>query len=463
MYSMALVSKPHRALFAVHDSPQNPKQIDNQKSGSGDSMTMMQGRCLRGGLSAILFAGMALLAACGKSGSPDNAVQQAAAMVDDGSPLETRPRNGLDYQPLFPGQTRARGIRTGPAVKVEVVTAALTLPFAVEPMPDGRLLVSEKPGRLRIVDKGALSPPVEGLPAVRFKGQAGLLDIALDTDFVANHIIYFSYAEEREGGSGLALASATLVEDAGPARLEGVKVLFRQLPVFESDRQYGARIVLAADGKLFLALGERGVEGALGQAQDLDSHFGKIVRINRDGSVPKDNPFVGRAGALPETWSWGHRNIQAAALDASGKLWVIEHGPRGGDELNAIRPGANYGWPVITYGIDYPGTKVGAGIQQQEGMEQPVYYWDPVIAPCGMMIYSGDLFPEWKGSIFVGGLMGMQLVRLQMDGDKVVGEQWPLPDFRARIRDVQQGPDGAIYVLTEEGDHSRLLRITPAA
>jgi glucose/arabinose dehydrogenase len=233
--------------------------------------------------------------------------------------------------------------------------------------------------------------------------------------------------------------------------------------VFESDRQYGARIVFASDGKLFLALGERGVEGALGQAQDLDSHFGKIVRINRDGSVPRDNPFVGRAGTLPEIWSWGHRNIQAAALDAGGRLWVIEHGPRGGDELNLIKPGANYGWPVITYGIDYPGTKVGAGIQQQEGMEQPVYYWDPVIAPCGMMIYSGDLFPDWKGSIFVGGLMGMKLVRLQMDGDKVVGEQWPLADFHARIRDVQQGPDGAIYVLTEEGDHSRLLRVTPAA
>ncbi len=205
------------------------------------------------------------------------------------------------------------------------------------------------------------------------------------------------------------------------------------------------------------------MEGALGQAQDLGSHFGKIVRINRDGSVPQDNPFVGRAGVLPEIWSWGHRNIQAAALDASGKLWVIEHGPRGGDELNLVKPGANYGWPVITYGIDYPGSKVGEGIQQKEGMEQPVYYWDPVIAPCGMMIYSGEMFPEWKGSIFVGGLMGQRLVRLQMDGDKVVGEQWPLPDFRARIRDVQQGPDGAIYVLTEEGEHSRLLRVTPAA
>jgi glucose/arabinose dehydrogenase len=425
-------------------------------------MTMTQGRRVRAGL-AFLCGSLVLLAACGRSEPPGPAAQGAAATVDDSSPLETRPRNGRDYQPLFPGQTRARGIRTGPAVKVEEITAALTLPFAVEPLPDGRLLVSEKPGKLRIIDKGVLSPPVDGLPAVRFNGQAGLLDIALDPQFAGNHIIYFCYAEDRKGGSGLALASATLVEGAGNAHLAGVKVLFRQLPVFESDRQYGARIVFASDGKLFLALGERGVEGALGQAQDLDSHFGKIVRINRDGSVPRDNPFVGRAGALPEIWSWGHRNIQAAALDAGGRLWVIEHGPRGGDELNLIKPGANYGWPVITYGIDYPGTKVGAGIQQQEGMEQPVYYWDPVIAPCGMMIYSGDLFPEWKGSIFVGGLMGMKLVRLQMDGDKVVGEQWPLADFHARIRDVQQGPDGAIYVLTEEGDHSRLLRVTPAA
>jgi glucose/arabinose dehydrogenase len=203
------------------------------------------------------------------------------------------------------------------------------------------------------------------------------------------------------------------------------------------------------------------VEGAVGQAQDLHSHFGKVVRLNSDGSIPKDNPFIGRADAFPEIWTYGHRNAQAADVDRdTGDLWVIEHGPRGGDELNLIQRGANYGWPVITYGIDYPGTKVGAGITRQDGMEQPVYYWDPVIAPSGMFVYHGDMFPEWKGSIFVGGLVGMKVIRLQMKDRRVVAEEWLLQDRRKRIRDVQQGPDGAIYVLTDAGENSELLRIS---
>lgn len=199
------------------------------------------------------------------------------------------------------------------------------------------------------------------------------------------------------------------------------------------------------------------------QAQDLNSHFGKVIRINTDGSVPADNPYVNRANAKPEIWSWGHRNVQGATVDAAtGKLWTVEHGPRGGDELNQPQAGLNYGWPVISYGIDYSGAKMGEGIQQQAGMEQPVYYWDPVIAPSGIMVYQGDLFPAWKGSIFVGGLGGTKLVRLQMDGDKVAGEEWLLADRRARIRDVQQGPDGSIYVSTEEGGDSKILRLRPA-
>jgi glucose/arabinose dehydrogenase len=251
-----------------------------------------------------------------------------------------------------------------------------------------------------------------------------------------------------------------LVEQGSSARLGDVKVLFRQLPTFKSDRQLGARIVFDQQGMLFIALGERGEPDAVGQAQDLGSHFGKVVRIRRDGSVPDDNPFAGRKDAFPEIWSYGHRNPQAAAFDAAtGRLWVIEHGPRGGDELNLIRPGANYGWPVITYGIDYPGGKVGQGITQQAGMEQPVYYWDPVIAPSGMVVYSGAMFPEWRGSIFVGGLVGMKLVRLQMAGDRVAGEEWLLQDRQQRIRDVQQGVDGALYVLTDSGADSALLRI----
>jgi glucose/arabinose dehydrogenase len=251
------------------------------------------------------------------------------------------------------------------------------------------------------------------------------------------------------------------VEDGGTARLVDLKPIFHQLPDMDSDRQLGSRIVFGKDGKLYLTLGERGVEGAVGQAQDLHSHFGKVVRINPDGSVPKDNPFVGRADAYPENWTYGHRNSQAADVDpVTGDLWVIEHGPRGGDELNLIKRGANYGWPVITYGIDYPGNKVGEGITQKEGMEQPVYYWDPVIAPSGMFVYHGDMFPEWKGSIFVGGLVGMKVVRLQMKDRKVVAEEWLLQDRHKRVRDVQQGPDGSIYVLAEAGENSELLRIT---
>ena len=240
-----------------------------------------------------------------------------------------------------------------------------------------------------------------------------------------------------------------------------MKVIFHQLPDMVSDRQVGSRIVFGKDGKLYVTMGERGVEGAVGQAQDLHSHFGKVIRITGDGSVPKDNPFVGRADAYPEIWSYGHRNQQAMDVDpVTGDLWVIEHGPRGGDELNLIKRGANYGWPIITYGIDYPGNKVGEGITQKEGMEQPVYYWDPVIAPSGMIVYRGDMFPEWKGSIFVGGLVGMKVVRLQMRDGKVAAEQWLLQDRHKRIRDVQQGADGAIYVLTESGENSELLRLT---
>jgi len=299
---------------------------------------------------------------------------------------------------------------------------------------------------------------------VRFNGQAGLLDVALDPAFAENHIIYFCYSEQREGGSGIALARARLVEAGAAAHLEDVKVVFRAMPTLESDRQLGSRIAFGNDGKLYLTLGERGIAEAVGQAQDLHSDFGKVARLNADGTVPKDNPFVGRSDALPEIWSYGHRDAQSLAVDSvTGKVWSIEHGPRGGDELNLIRAGANYGWPIICYGIDYSGAKVGAGITQKEGMEQPVYYWDPVIAPSGMTLYRGTMFPEWQGSIFVGGLVGMKLVRLQMDGDRVKAEEWFLQDLHARIRDVQQGVDGAIYVLTESGSDSLLVRIARQA
>jgi aldose sugar dehydrogenase len=245
------------------------------------------------------------------------------------------------------------------------------------------MLVSERPGKLRIVAAdGKVSAPVKGVPAVHYKGQGGLLDVALDPQFATNRMIYFSYAEPRAGGNGTALARAQLVEGADGARLDGLQVMFRQMPTFQSDLHFGSRIAFSRDGKLFLTVGERALPAGMVQSQDLGSHFGKVLRLNLDGSVPMDNPFIGRSDAKPEIWSYGHRNVQAATVDsATGRLWTIEHGPRGGDELNHPEPGHNYGWPVITYGINYPGDKIGAGITQQAGMDQPVYYWDPVIAP----------------------------------------------------------------------------------
>ncbi|HUG72831.1 MAG TPA: PQQ-dependent sugar dehydrogenase [Steroidobacteraceae bacterium] len=407
----------------------------------------------------IRAAKAALLAGLVGCSGPVSGAQGAAAA---GAPLETRDRNARTYEPAFAGQTRAPGIRDSVKLNVQEVATGLAAPWAVELLPDGRFLVTEKQGNLRIVSAdGTLSAPVSGVPQVAAGGQGGLLDVALDPAFATNRTIYLSYAEQREGGNGTNLAKGVLSESGGTASLTNVSVIFRMMPTFQSGAHFGSRIVFAPDGKLFLTLGERSAPASRVQSQDLNSHFGKVVRINTDGTAPADNPFVGRADAKPEVWSYGHRNVQAATIDsATGKLWTVEHGPRGGDELNHPEPGKNYGWPVITYGIDYPGPPIGEGIQQKEGMEQPVYYWDPVIAPSGMIVYRGRLFPQWQGSIFIGGLSSAKLVRLQMDGDKVVGEEWLLTDRREGFRDVQQGPDGAIYVLTQQG---KLLRLTPAS
>lgn len=400
-------------------------------------------------------AAFAICAAC----SADDAVMPAAAAAP-GAPLETRDNNGAGYQPAFPGQTRAPALRSSFAPKVTVVTAGLKSPWAIEFLPDGRILVSERAGNLRIIDTtGQLSFPISGLPRVIASGQGGLLDVALDPQFASNRVIYWSYAEPREGGSGTTLAKGVLVERNGIARVDQVQVIFRQIPTLASSMHFGSRILFGADGKLYLGLGERSIPRGRVQAQDLNSHFGKLVRLNPDGSVPADNPFVGRRDAQPEIWTYGHRNIQSMALDPKRTLWVIEHGPRGGDELNLPQPGRNYGWPIIGYGIEYMGPKIGAGITARAGLEQPVYYWDPVIAPSGMIFYTGRLFPEWRGDIFVGGLSSEKLVRLHLEDGKVAGEEWLLQDRKARIRDVAQGPDGAIYVLTESAG-GELLRLS---
>jgi glucose/arabinose dehydrogenase len=318
------------------------------------------------------------------------------------------------------------------------------------------MLVTERPGRLRIVDRsGRISQPLAGVPEVEVGGQGGLLDVALDPRFAENRLVYLSYAELREGGAGTAVARGRL----GEGRLEDVRVIYRQQPKVEGGNHFGSRLVFTRDGKLFVTQGDR--FGYRELAQDLSNHLGKIVRIEADGSVPEDNPFVGRAGARPEIWSYGHRNIQAAAIHPeTGQLWTVEHGARGGDELNHPEAGKNYGWPVITYGVDYSGLRIGEGTAK-EGLEQPVYFWDPVIAPSGMLFYTGDAFPAWKGSVLIGSLRGA-LVRLQLEDGRVVREERYQEDgLGERIRDVRQGPDGLVYVLTDDGN-GRVLRVVPA-
>ena len=322
------------------------------------------------------------------------------------------------------------------------------------------MLVTERPGRLRIVSRdGKLSPPVAGLPKVYASGQGGLLDVVPDRDYAQNQTIYFCYADPVSGGARTALASARLNDEAAAPSLTDVKVIFRQEGPPSRGRHFGCRIVQARDGNLFLTQGDHG--SYPDEAQNLGNHIGKVVRIRPDGSVPPDNPFVNTPGAKPEIWSYGHRNSQGAALQPqTGKLWESEHGPRGGDEINIPQAGKNYGWPVIGYGIDYSGAKIHQSTHK-DGMEQPVWHWVPSIATSGMTFYTGDLFPAWRGNLLVGGLMSQTLSRLDLDGEKVVKEERLLQGLNERVRDVRQGPDGAIWLVTDAAD-GRILRLAPS-
>jgi glucose/arabinose dehydrogenase len=340
-------------------------------------------------------------------------------------------------------------------VRAETYATGLVHPWALAFMPDGRLLVTERPGRLRIVGTdGTLSAPLTGVPTVSAVGQGGLLDVALDPAFTTNRLVYLSFAEPDGDLVGTAVARGTL----GASGLENVTVIYRQRPKVKGNGHFGSRLVFAGDGTLFITQGDR--QNYRDRAQDLRQGLGKFMRINADGTVPPDNPFVGRDDAQPEIWSYGHRNGQAAALDpVTGQLWTVEHGARGGDELNHPEKGKNYGWPVITYGRDYSGASIGEGTAKA-GMEQPVYYWDPVIAPSGMTFYTGDAIPGWKGSILIGSLTPGALVRVELREGGVVKEERYLGDLRERIRDVQQGPDGFVYVVTDN-PNGRVLRVRP--
>ena len=375
------------------------------------------------------------------------------------TPLETRPPMAPDQGRAFPGQTRTCGIGSNLTFDVTVVARGLEHPWAVEPLPGGDLLITEKPGRLRIVSAaGAVGEPIIGLPAVAARGQGGLLDVALSPGFASDRTIYWSYSQPREGGNGTAVARGVLSADR--RRVDQVRVIFQALPTYNGGAHFGSRLAFGPDGTLFITTGDRSDAAMRKHAQQLDGHMGKVLRINTDGSAPRDNPFVGLANAVPEIFSLGHRNIQASAFDAQGRLWTIEHGTSGGDELNRIEKGKNYGWPIQAYGEEYSGQPIGGASPAPGGFEQPVYYWDPVIAPSGAQFYTGNAFPGWRGSLFIGALREKRLVRLTLANNRVTGEEHLLIDRGQRVRDVRQGPDGALYIVTDQ-QNGELWRITP--
>jgi len=345
----------------------------------------------------------------------------------------------------------------------EVVASGLQNPWALTFIDQNQMLITERAGHLRLVSTdGEVSDPILGLPPIQAGRQGGLLDIITDRDFKNNRRLYFCYTapegeNNNQANNSTALATAVLSSDS--RSLDDVRVIFRQTPTYAGGFHFGCRLVQQADGTLLLGMGDR--FHLMQQAQGLDQHIGKVVRLNPDGTVPADNPFVGQAGVAPEIWSYGHRNIQGAVIAADGKLWMHEHGPQGGDELNLIEPGVNYGWPVITYGVNYGGSKIGAGITEAPGMAQPVIHWTPSIAPSGMAQISSNRYgPAWQGNFLVGSLKFQHLVRLTMDGDQVSTRSVVLPDLGQRVRDVRQGPDGLIYILTDRAD-GQLIRLQP--
>jgi aldose sugar dehydrogenase len=364
----------------------------------------------------------------------------------------------LAVAPFFAVVAQAQDVRTfeteAGQMAIETVRSGLEHPWAVEFLADGNAIVTERLGSVRIIAAdGTASEPLPGLPKVDAEGQGGLLDVALDPQFGTNRMLYFSFAEARDGGNGTSVVKARLSDDS--TRLENAEVIFRQDPAYASSAHFGSRLVFDRDGKLFITMGDR--FALREEAQNPNNHIGKIARINADGSIPADNPK--HEGWRPELWSIGHRNVQGAVLNPeTGQLWTSEHGARGGDEINTPQAGKNYGWPVISYGVDYSGAKIGEGTEKQ-GLEQPLHYWDPSIAPGGMMFYSGKQMPQWKGNLFVGALKGQHVARLTLESGKVTGEEQLFKGI-ARIRDVKEGPDGYIYLLTDE-DNGALLRVKP--
>jgi glucose/arabinose dehydrogenase len=403
----------------------------------------------------VLFSALVVLSCCSKNNSNNNNDPDPDAPVT-GNPVETNPPNA-NYQPAFKGQTRISGVKTVTPYKAAVISSALSAPWGITNLPDGRLLITEKAGNMRIVtNTGTVGSPITGIPAVNSDGQGGLLGLCIDPQFSSNRMVYWVFSENVTGGTLTAVAKGRLSNNE--TSIENAAVIYRANPAANSTAHYGGRILFDAAGNLFVSTGERSDTATRPFAQSVTAAIGKIVRITTDGLPATGNPVFAGTGALPELYSIGHRNPQGIALHPiTGDLWQSEHGPRGGDEINRVTAGANYGWPTITYGIEYGGEAVGSGIQQQNGMEQPVYYWDPVVSPSGMTFYKGNQIPEWQNNLFIGTLSGMHILRLVIENNRVVGEERLLSNENQRFRDITQGSDNALYAITDGG---RLYRIS---
>ena len=394
-----------------------------------------------------------LFAKCDTQGSNNS----NTASTDDTAnrPVETK-RPNTDYKPAFEGQTRIAGVKTTTLYEAQTITTTLNRPWGIATLPDGRFLITEKGGTMRIATTtGTVGAPITGLPSVSSGGQGGLLGLTIDPQFETNRMVYWVFSENVEGGNLTAVAKGTLSADE--KRIENATVIYRATPAYRGTLHFGGRILFDKTGNLFITTGERSDLETRPQAQSLNSALGKIIRITKDGQPAPGNPFIGRNDARPEIYSYGQRNPQGLAFHpVTGDLWENEFGPRGGDELNIIKPGKNYGWPTISYGLEYSGDKVGQGITQQNGLEQPVYYWDPVLSPSGMAFYTGNDIPEWKNNLFITGLNSNHIARLVIKDNKVTGEERLLAGEGQRFRDIAQGKDGALYAVTDGG---RLYRI----
>lgn len=397
-----------------------------------------------------------ILCACKKNGdSSSNPTEPESEQENNAASVETNPANA-SYAPAFKGQTRIAAVTTPRSIASRVLTDQLTRPWGIASLPDGRFLITQKSGQMRIVTPtGQVSGAITGLPAVASSGQGGLLGLCIDPQFESTKLVYWVFSEPVAGGVLTAVASGRLSSDE--TRIENATVIYQATPAHPGSAHFGGRILFDRSGHLLVSTGERSDMATRPQAQSLNSGLGKIIRISTSGEAAADNPFVSQSGARPEIWSYGHRNPQGLAIHPeTGEVWQSEHGPRGGDELNRIVAGGNYGWPTITYGLEYSGQPVGSAIQQREGLQQPAYYWDPVISPSGITFYQGNTIPEWQNNLFLASLTATHVARLVIENNRIVGEERLLAQERQRFRDIAQGTDGALYAITDEG---RLYRI----